>query len=74
MEATFAFLCLLSGHENTEGSRGQLLDPSPDLVSSSALTDHANTVHVNHPHPLGHLFLIFLLELRPEFLPDISQG
>lgn len=51
MEAIFAFLCLLSGHENTEGSRGQLLDPSPDLVSSSALTDHANTVHVNHPPP-----------------------
>lgn len=56
MEATFAFLCLLSGHENTEGSGGQLLGPSPDLVSSSALTDHANTVHVNQtppppPHP-----------------------
>lgn len=47
MEATFDFLCLLSGHENIEGSGGELLGPSPDLVSSSALTDHANTVHVN---------------------------
>lgn len=27
LKATFTFFCLLSGHMNTEGSGGQLLDP-----------------------------------------------